>query len=208
MEPGSLYHLTKAQDQLFFEFFNRQRGLRITDLHQGIVWGTETALTQLDDGLATRFDYDSDFGTVLNRFAVQAAIGHPITIYGSGTQKRAFIHLRDSIQCLMLAIANPPVRGERVQIFNQFTQILSVADIASTVASISDATIVPIENPRIEREQNSLSAVNVRLLELGLCPTFLDRTLVGEIIEVARRHKGRINREVIKPMSFWRRSSN
>jgi UDP-sulfoquinovose synthase len=205
MEPGSLYHLTKAQDQLFFEFYNRQRGLRITDLHQGIVWGMDTDLTRRDEGLATRLDYDSDFGTVLNRFAVQTAIGHPITVYGSGAQKRAFIHLRDSIRCLMLAIENPPGRGDRVRIFNQFTQILSVEEIAGIVASLGKAEMTQMPNPRVEKERNKLTAVNEGLIRLGLQPTLIDRFLVGEIVDVARRHKGRINHEVIKPMSFWQR---
>jgi UDP-sulfoquinovose synthase len=206
MQPGSLYHLTKAQDQLFFEFFNRQRKISITDLHQGIVWGVDTELTRLDEGLATRVDYDSDFGTVLNRFAVQTAVGHPITVYGSGTQKRAFIHLRDSIRCLMLAIERPPGRGDRVRIFNQFTQIFSVQEIAAMVSSIRDTTLGPLENPRLEKEHNSLSAINEGLLNLGLRPTMLDRDLIREIVEIAYRYQARVNPEVIKPMSFWQRS--
>ena len=207
MKPGSVYHLTKAQDQLFFEFFNRQRDLRITDLHQGIVWGANTELTSIDEGLATRFDYDSDFGTVLNRFAAQAAIGHPLTLYGSGTQTRAFIHLRDSIECLLLAIGNPPELGDRVRIFNQFTQMFSVNDVANLVARVGNANIGPIENPRIEREGNVLSAFNAGLLELGLRPTLLAPGLVREILDIASRHRARINPGVIRPMSFWRRSS-
>jgi UDP-sulfoquinovose synthase len=206
MKPGSVYHLTKAQDQLLFEFFNRQQNLRITDLHQGIVWGTDTELTRIDHRLATRFDYDSDFGTVLNRFAAQTAIGHPLTVYGSGTQMRAFIHLRDSIQCLLLAIGNPPKQGEKVRIFNQFTQMFSVIDIANLVAHVGAGNIGPIENPRIEKEGNRLSALNAELRNLGLRPTMLNTELVREIITIATRHKGRVNADVIRPLSFWRRS--
>ena len=205
MKPGSVYHLTKAQDQLLFEFFNRQRELRITDLHQGIVWGADTELTRRDIRLATRFDYDSDFGTVLNRFAAQTAIGHPLTVYGSGTQMRAFIHLRDSIQCLLLAIDNPPRHGERVRIFNQFTQMFSVMDIANIVAQVGIGSIGSIDNPRIEKEGNRLSALNAELHNLGLRPTMLTADLVREIIAIATRHKARVNADVIRPMSFWRR---
>jgi UDP-sulfoquinovose synthase len=205
MKPGSLYHLTKAQDQLFFEYFNRLHGVRITDLHQGIVWGVNTDLTCLNENLATRLDYDSDFGTVLNRFAAQAAIGYPMTVYGSGKQKRAFIHLRDSIQCLLLAMNNPPAEGEGVRIFNQFTQIFSVGELANLVANVSHGQLGPIENPRVEKEANTLSAINARLHELGLRPTLLQHDLVQEILAIAKQNKSRIDPAVIKPMSFWPR---
>jgi UDP-sulfoquinovose synthase len=207
MKPGSLYHLTKAYDQLTFEFYNRQYGVRVTDLHQGIVWGIGTPLTALDPTLCTRFDYDSDFGTVLNRFAVQAANGIALTVYGSGRQRRALIHLRDSISCLLLAIRNPPRRDDGVRIFNQFAEVVSVNDIARTVSEVQGSSSSSIANPRIEREDNMLRAENDGLKRLGWKPSLLSSERVAEIVEEARHFQRNLNPEVIKPMSFWRRRS-
>jgi UDP-sulfoquinovose synthase len=208
MKPGSLYHLTKAYDQLTFEFYNRQFGLQVTDLHQGIVWGISTALTALDDGLCTRFDYDSDFGTVLNRFAVQAASDIPLTVYGSGGQRRALIHLADSVNCLLLALRNPPQPGDGVRIFNQFAEVLSVGDIARIVSEVQRSPHSSLENPRIEREDNQLRADNEGLKLLGWEPTLLSPPLVMEIVDEARRFRARVNPDVVRPMSFWRKRSN
>ena len=122
-DPGSVYHLTKSIDQLIFAYFNKNDALRVTDLHQGIVWGTQTEHTRRDDRLVNRFDYDGDYGTVLNRFLMQAAIGYPLTVHGTGGQTRAFIHIQDTVRCIQLAIEHPPEAGERVRIFNQMTEI-------------------------------------------------------------------------------------
>jgi UDP-sulfoquinovose synthase len=128
--PGSIYHLTKTQDALSFAFFNKNDDLRITDLHQGIVWGTHTQETRLDLGLINRFDYDGDYGTVLNRFLMQAAIKYPLTVYGTGGQTRAFIHIQDTVKCIELAIKNPPKKKDRVLIMNQMTETHRVSDLA------------------------------------------------------------------------------
>ena len=122
VNPGSVYHMTKTQDQLLFAYYNKNDGIRVTDLHQGIVWGTQTAETRLDDRLINRFDYDGDYGTVLNRFLMQAAVGYPLTVHGTGGQTRAFIHIQDTVRCIQLAIENPPEPGERVRVFNQMTE--------------------------------------------------------------------------------------
>jgi len=116
--PGSIYHLTKTQDQLLFAYYNKNDGIRITDLHQGIVWGTQTRETCLDERLINRFDYDGDYGTVLNRFLMQAALKYPLTVHGSGGQTRAFIHIQNTVRCIQLALDNPPAADERVQVFN------------------------------------------------------------------------------------------
>ena len=135
--PGSIYHMTKTQDQLFFFYYNKNYQLRITDLHQGIVWGTQTSETALDERLINRFDYDGDYGTVLNRFLMQAALGYPLTVHGTGGQTRAFIHIRDTVRCIALAISNPPQRGERVNIFNQMTEAHRLIDLAKIVSDMS-----------------------------------------------------------------------
>src|SRR5580700_1471298 len=132
--PGSVYHMTKTLDQLLFSFYAKNDGLRITDLHQGIVWGTQTDQTVRDDRLINRFDYDGDYGTVLNRFLMQAAIGHPLTVHGTGGQTRAFIHIRDTVQCIELALENPPERGDLVSVFNQVTETYRVIQLAELIA--------------------------------------------------------------------------
>src|SRR6476469_2830647 len=144
--PGSVYHMTKTLDQLLFSFYAKNDGLRITDLHQGIVWGTQTDQTALDERLINRFDYDGDYGTVLNRFLMQAAIGFPLTVHGTGGQTRAFIHIRDTVRCVELAVTHPPVRGERVRIFNQMTEVHRVIDLAELVARLTGAQIDLVDN--------------------------------------------------------------
>jgi len=168
--PGSIYHLTKTQDALTFQFYARNDRLRITDLHQGIVWGTQTAETRLDPRLINRFDYDGDYGTVLNRFLMQAAVGHPLSVHGAGGQTRAFINIQDTVRCVELALAHPPVRGERVQVMNQMTECWRVRDLARMVARLTGAEIAYLPNPRQEADENDLSVENRRLLACGLSP--------------------------------------
>lgn len=204
--PGSVYHMTKTQDQLLFAFYNKNDEIRVTDLHQGIVWGTQTAETRLDERLINRFDYDGDYGTVLNRFLMQAAIGYPLTVHGTGGQTRAFIHIQDSVRCIQLAIENPPERAERVRIFNQMTEIHRVIDLAEIVARITGAEIDLVENPRKEADQNELIAENAQLLQLGLQPIRLEDDLLSEVTEIAQRYMDRCNRDRIPCRSLWVRA--
>ena len=147
-QPGSIYHLTKTMDALMFSYYNKNDDLRITDLHQGIVWGTHTDQTRRHVQLINRFDYDGDYGTVLNRFLIQAAIGYPLTVHGTGGQTRAFIHIQDSVRCIELALSDAPKRGERVKIFNQMTETHRVRDLAGLVAELTGAKIAWLPNPR------------------------------------------------------------
>ncbi len=165
--PGSIYHMTKTQDALFFFYYNKNDGLRITDLHQGIVWGTQTAETQMDERLINRFDYDGDYGTVLNRFLMQAAIGYPMTVHGTGGQTRAFIHIQDTCRCIELAIANPPKRGDRVQILNQMTETHRVRDLAQMISDRTGTEVAFQKNPRNEADENDLHVVNDSFLWVG-----------------------------------------
>src|SRR5215468_4381191 len=161
--PGSVYHMTKTLDQLMFAFYAKNDGLRITDLHQGIVWGTQTEQTALDERLINRFDYDGDYGTVLNRFLMQAAVGHPLTVHGTGGQTRAFIHIRDTVRCIELALAHPPTRGERVKVMNQMTECRRVRELAVLVARLTGAEVAHLPNPRAEAEENDLLVENATL---------------------------------------------
>jgi UDP-sulfoquinovose synthase len=204
-DPGSVYHTTKTLDQLLFAFYAKNDELRITDLHQGVVWGTETAETSLSERLINRFDYDGDYGTVLNRFLMQAAIGYPLTVHGTGGQTRAFIHIRDTVRCIELAIANPPERGDRVQIFNQTTEVHRVIDLAELVARVTGAGLDLVDNPRKEAVENELAVDNTRLLGLGLRPTTLEDELLTEVTHVAARYIDRVDRAKIPCTSRWSR---
>ncbi len=201
--PGSVYHMTKTLDQLLFFYYNKNDNIRITDLHQGIVWGTNTSLTEKDPRLTNRFDYDGDYGTVLNRFLMQAAIGYPLTVHGTGGQTRAFIHIRDSVRCVQLALENPPSHGERVKIFNQMTESHRVSDLAEKVAALTGAEINYLSNPRNEAIENDLIVDNRCFIELGLNPTTLDDGLLTEVVDVARRWADRCDRSRIPCLSAW-----
>ena len=203
--PGSVYHLTKTLDQLLFAFYAKNDGLRITDLHQGIVWGTQTAQTVRDERLINRFDYDGDYGTVLNRFLMQAAIGHPLTVHGTGGQTRAFIHIRDTVRCIEIALENPPVAGDRPLVLNQMTETHRVLDLAKMVSDITGAEIACLPNPRREAEENDLSVRNDQFLALGLEPTTLSEGLLGEVTEVAFRYRHRADLRKIIARSVWRK---
>ncbi|MBM9594862.1 NAD-dependent epimerase/dehydratase family protein [Roseitranquillus sediminis] len=203
--PGSVYHMTKSLDQILFQFYAQNDGLRITDLHQGIVWGTHTEQTRRHEQLINRFDYDGDYGTVLNRFLIQAAIGYPLTVHGTGGQTRAFIHIQDSVRCIELALADAPHAGERVKIFNQMTETHRVRDLAELVARKTGARVAYLPNPRKEAEENDLVVKNDQFLALGLDPTTLAEGLLDEIVEVARRYAHRIDRSRVPAVSAWTR---
>jgi len=201
--PGSVYHMTKTLDQLLFLYYNKNDKVRITDLHQGIVWGTNTEATDRDPRLTNRFDYDGDYGTVLNRFLMQAAIGYPLTVHGTGGQTRAFIHIRDSVRCVQLALENRPEKGERVKIFNQMTESHQVGELAKKVAALTGAQVNNLPNPRNEAVENDLIVDNRCFIELGLKPTTLDDGLLKEVVEIATKYSDRCDRNRILCTSAW-----
>ena len=199
--PGSFYHLSKVHDSHNIEFACRIWGLRATDLNQGVVYGQQTPETARDDRLATRFDYDAVFGTVLNRFVIQSVLGKPLTVYGNGTQTRGLIELRDTVRCLQLACENPADRGE-FRVFNQLTESMSITQIAETIASASpDAvTIEHLENPRVELENHHYNVVHKGLTELGLEPHLL--------FEITKRFAHRVRPEAMMPTIQWRKPAS
>eukprot|EP00180_Rhodochaete_pulchella_P002899 Plantae.Rhodophyta-Rhodochaete_pulchella.ctg4603.p1 GENE.Plantae.Rhodophyta-Rhodochaete_pulchella.ctg4603~~Plantae.Rhodophyta-Rhodochaete_pulchella.ctg4603.p1 ORF type:complete len:395 (+),score=63.15 Plantae.Rhodophyta-Rhodochaete_pulchella.ctg4603:35-1186(+) len=202
--PGSVYHLTKTLDALTFQFYNKNDSLRITDLHQGIVWGTNTAQTIKDERLINRFDYDSDYGTVLNRFLMQAASGFPLTVYGTGGQTRAFIHIQDTAKCVALAIANPPKSGDPVEIFNQIAETHRVRDLAKIVADmVPGCEVKNINNPRNEAAENELVVSNRKFRSLGYDPITLSTGLLDEVVNISSKYLDRCDRSKIMPSSFW-----
>ncbi|VFB07362.1 sulfolipid biosynthesis protein [Corynebacterium striatum] len=200
---GSVYHMTKVLDQHLFAYYAKNDELRITDLHQGIIWGTHTEQTLKDERLINRFDYDGDYGTVLNRFLIQAGIGYPLTVHGTGGQTRAFIHIRDMVRCVELALENPPAKGDRVKIINQMTETHRVRDLAELVAKLSGAKLAMVPNPRKESAENELHVSNNTFLELGLEPTTLSEGLLHEVEEVAQRYADRVDRSKIPAQSLW-----
>ena len=207
--PGSFYHLSKVHDSHNIEFACRVWGLRATDLNQGVVYGQETPQTALDDRLATRFDYDAIFGTVLNRFVVQSVLGEPLTIYGGGGQTRGVIDIRDTVECLRLTSEQPADPGE-FRVFNQMTESFTVTEIAKVVATSypGEASIENIENPRVEAETHYYNVVHSGLVELGLTPHHLSETLITSMFDVAERYKRRVDREALLPLVNWRRTTN
>jgi UDP-sulfoquinovose synthase len=202
--PGSVYHLTKTLDQLMFAFYCNNDQIRITDLHQGIVWGTQTPQTILDERLINRFDYDGDYGTVLNRFLMQAAIGHPLTVHGTGGQTRAFIHIRDTVRCVQIALENPPERGDKPKVFNQVTETHRVRELAEMIAKITNSEIANLPNPRREAAENELNVSRDHFLELGLKPTRLSEGLLEESREIANKYRNRADTTKIIARSVWR----
>ncbi|MYL48569.1 NAD-dependent epimerase/dehydratase family protein [Halobacillus litoralis] len=207
-QPGSFYHLSKVHDSHNIMFACKIWGIRATDLNQGIVYGLHTAETQLDPMLVNRVDYDGVFGTALNRFVNQAAIGHDITVYGSGGQTRAFLNIEDTVRCVEIAAENPADKGE-FRVFNQFTEWFSVQDLAERVQKIAkeeglDTQVKKIENPRIENEDHYYNAVNTKLRDLGLEPHLLTDDVIRDILRTAVENKNRIIKENVLPSITWK----
>ena len=207
--PNSFYHLSKVHDSHNIEFACRTWGLRATDLNQGVVYGQRTDETEIDPVLATRFDYDQVFGTVLNRFVVQAVLGHPLTVYGAGGQTRGMLNLVDTVECVRLAAENPASPGE-FRVFNQFTEQMSVMDVATRVAAAypGDCLVEHVPNPRVESEDHYYRAAHTRLLDLGLVPHLVDESLITSLFTVAERHKARVNLDAIRPSVRWRATAS
>ena len=206
--PGSLYHLSKVHDSHNIHFACRIWGLRATDLNQGVVYGIETDESARDERLITRFDYDEYFGTVLNRFCVQAVIGHPLTVYGEGGQTRGFLNIRDTLQCVELAVGNPPELGD-YRVFNQFTEQFSVAELAELVRESAEHVGISTEvktfpNPRIEAERHYYNATHTKLLDLGLEPHHLGEELVQSMLRTIQRHRDRVIQRAILPHTTWK----
>lgn len=208
-QPGSFYHLSKVHDSDNIMFACKIWNIAATDLNQGIVYGLHTNETRMDPRLVNRFDYDAVYGTALNRFLIQAAVGHPLTVYGEGSQTRAYLNIEDTVRCIELACTNPAAPGE-FRVFNQFTESFSVEELAVKVVSAAaqlgiDARIDHLENPRVEKYHHYFNAVNTRLIDLGLEPHFLTESVLVEILESARAHTDRVKNELILPGVTWRK---
>jgi len=211
-QPGSFYHLSKVHDSHNIMFACRIWGLRATDLNQGVVYGTMTQETALDEALINRFDYDEVFGTVLNRFCVQAAIGHPLTVYGKGGQTRGFLDIRDTIRCIEIACLNPADRGE-CRVFNQFTEQYSVLELAHLIQTAAtkmglEVEINHMDDPRVEMEQHYYNAKHSKLIDMGLQPHFLCDSLLDSLMNIALRYRDRIDASTLLPKVNWRNASN
>jgi UDP-sulfoquinovose synthase len=211
-QPGSFYHLSKVHDSHNIMFACKAWRLRATDLNQGVVYGTVTDEVSLDDALINRFDYDEVFGTVLNRFCVQAAIGHPLTVYGKGGQTRGFLDIRDTVRCVEIACLHPSVPGE-CRVFNQFTEQFSVLDLARMVQSAGEklgvaVAIDHLPDPRVEEEEHYYNAKHSKLIELGLEPHVLSDSLLDSLMNVALKYRHRIDATVMLPRISWRQPSN
>jgi len=207
-QPGSFYHLSKVHDSHNIAFCCRAWGLRSTDLNQGVVYGQSTPETTLHPDLATRFDYDAVFGTVLNRFVIQAAAGQPLTVYGKGGQTRGFLDIRDTLACVELAIRNPADAGE-FRVFNQFTETFSVSQLAAKVSgAVSGSTVVHLEDPRVEMQEHYYRAAHTKLLDLGLMPFLLGDELLADLLAISRAHVDRIELSALQPNVMWRATSS
>ena len=202
--PGSIYHLSKTLDQLLFAYYNKNDNIKITDLHQGIVWGTQTEETILHDDLINRFDYDGDYGTVLNRFLMQAAINYPLTVHGTGGQTRAFIHIEDTVKCINLSLENPPSKNDKVKVINQMTESHRVIDLANIVSKLTNCSIEFIKNPRNEAQENELFVKNETFIELGLKPKKLNEDLLIEINDIAKKYSNNCDKTKIPCVSLWK----
>ena len=204
-KPGSFYHLSKVHDSHNLEFGCRIWGLRVTDLNQGVVYGQETEQTVLDPQLATRLDYDAVFGTVLNRFAIQAVLGQPLTVYGGGSQTRAFLDIRDTVECIRLACENPAEAGE-FRVFNQATEQFSLDELAKVVANSypGGVEVEHIDNPRVELENHYYNFTHTALESLGLVPHLLGDTLLEQMFGVIERHRHRVDLDLLQPTVQWR----
>lgn len=200
---GSVYHMTKTLDQLIFAYYNKNDKLRITDLHQGIVWGTQTSETSMDEKLINRFDYDGDYGTVLNRFLMQAALDYPLTVHGTGGQTRGFIHIQNTVHCLRLSVENPPRKGDRVLIRNQITETHRVRDLAALVSELTGCSISYVANPRNEDAENELDVDHRCFLNLGLKPVTLKNGLLQEIYDITKKYRDRCDLNKIPCVSCW-----
>jgi len=207
--PGSFYHLSKVHDSHNIEFACRVWGLRATDLNQGVVYGQQTDQTALDDRLATRFDYDAIFGTVLNRFIIEAVLHEPLTVYGTGGQTRGIIDIRDTAECLRLAAENPAEPGE-FRVFNQMTESMTIAELAKVVAAAypGPVDLEYVENPRVEAESHYYHVTHRALVELGLEPHMLSDTLVNSMFPIVERYQSRVDRGALRPSVDWRKASN
>jgi UDP-sulfoquinovose synthase len=208
-KPGSFYHLSKVHDSHNIEFGCRIWGMRATDLNQGVVYGIDTEQTKLDPRLATRFDYDGVFGTVLNRMVIQAVLGHPLTVYGNGSQTRGLINLVDTVECIRLACENPAARGE-FRVFNQMTETMSINQIAETIAKEfpGEAQVEHVENPRVEIYDHYYNVVHTALERLGLKPTLLSMALIDHMFDVVEKHKDRVDMAAITATVRWDRTSS
>ncbi len=201
--PGSIYHLTKAQDELLFQFYNRMYNLKITDLHQGVVWGTNTKETLMHKNLCNRYDYDGDYGTVLNRFIMQASMNFPLTIHGSGNQVRPFININNTADCIALAAeSNKNING--VNIYNQLTETHKLIDLAKKIQKLTNCKITHHKNPRIEKENNTLIAKPIGLINLGLKPIYLSDDLIKAEMEIAKKFSYRADKKRIIAKTKWK----
>ncbi|MDJ0796093.1 MAG: NAD-dependent epimerase/dehydratase family protein [Calothrix sp. MO_167.B12] len=208
-QPGSMYHLSKVHDSHNIHFACRIWGLRATDLNQGVVYGVLTEETGMDELLINRLDYDGVFGTALNRFCIQAAVGHPLTVYGKGGQTRGFLDIRDTVRCIEIAINNPAEPGE-FRVFNQFTELFSINDLAAMVKKAGTALGLKVEvenfaNPRVELEEHYFNAKNTKLLDLGLQPHYLSDSLLDSLLNFAVKYQNRVDNQQILPKVSWHR---
>jgi UDP-sulfoquinovose synthase len=210
MQPPSMYHLSKLHDSNNIQFACKVWGIRATDLHQGIVYGTITPEIEIDERLINRLDYDDVFGTVLNRFCIQAAIGRPLTVYGKGGQTRGMLDIRDTVKCIKLAISHPSKQGQ-YRVFNQFTETFNINEIAEKVQAAGEklnveVKIAHLSNPRVEKEEHYYNPKNTNLLDLGLKPHYLSDSLLDSLLNIAIKYKDKVDKDIIMPKVNWRKT--